>query len=297
MVQFHLLNGEEMDFSLYFHNHSGDETVCYKEVDGQKLFLSLYYPKQFRKDTKYPLFLMIHGGSWTSHGILPGQIQWCGDHLGFLARYYAEKGYVAASLDYRLLDRDGSNEKYELMDLWEDCADAVDYLQQHSDQYCLDLDYTVLLGESAGGYLAAALATFPWRRTISCKKLILVNSITTLLCSPWNSRIPLQSRHPALRNHSTLENSVLLSPLNHITNSTPDTLLLHGVEDKIVSLMHSFGFYEEMHQRNRNVQLHLLEKTGHAFLLAEYKQSQGSTLLAATKAIQLIDQWLAESGE
>ena len=95
------------DFKKFTACHSGDITEKYKSVDNIPLNVSLYFPKAFSPKCKYKTLLLIHGGSWETHKIFEDQNGiWQGDYLGFLARYYADKGFVPAKGSQRA-DRHG----------------------------------------------------------------------------------------------------------------------------------------------------------------------------------------------
>ena len=95
-----------------------------------------------------------------------------------------------------------------------------------------------------------------------------------------------------LMGQSRLEMAYLLSPTYHISNLTPQVLLLHGTADTVVRLRHSQSFYDEMCLHKRDAQLHLISDTEHAFLLAEYQLEKGKSLSAAAIAVEIIDNWL-----
>lgn len=287
MKKIHCLQDTEIDFSNCILNHSGDETVFYKEVEGVKLPLSFYYPPNYHADKRYPVFVFIHGGGWNSHKIFQEQHGWQGDYLGFLARYYAEKGFVAVSIDYRLLEEKGQKEHYQLIDLCKDCEDAVSYLVAHSENYGLDFNHSVVLGESAGGYLAAALATFAYEERPVFSHAILVNAITDLFDSHWKEYVPQTQK-------TNLEKAYMLSPLYRISSVMPKTLLIHGMEDSVVRPRHSQSFYDEMMLHNKECELHWIEETNHAFLLVEYMLEQNKTLAATSVSVKIIDKWLEQ---
>ena len=111
-----------MDFSREIARHSGDRNVVCKEVNGQKLLLSLFEPPEYGAERLYPLLVLVHGGGWQGRKIFADQADWTGDYLGFLARRYAEKGWLCASIDYRLMQENGQAPGYELIDLYEDCV-------------------------------------------------------------------------------------------------------------------------------------------------------------------------------
>ncbi len=288
---------KEIDLTDCIRNHSGDETVAYKTVEGKPLYVSLYYPDGYNPKEKYPVFVFVHGGGWAGRRIFADQEDWAGDHLGFLARYYARQGYVSVSIDYRLMQDNGQKDGSMLMDLYEDCVDALVYLKENERKYGLDFERSVLLGESAGGYMAAALITLPYLAHPMPQKAILVNAITDLLDSRWYQRVPEESHRPVLQGKSKVEIAHGLSPVYQISDGTPKTLLLHGTEDSVVYPGHSRSFYDEMCLHGREAELHLISDTDHAFLLAEYQLEKGKSLSAAAMAIEMIDCWLAENEE
>ena len=149
----------QCDFAPEIAAHSGDESVVYKRVGQEPLYLSLYFPPHGGQDGMRPILLLVHGGGWRGKKVFPEQPHWMGDYLGFLARYYAEQGYFCASIDYRLLGQPGPERENELIDLYEDCMDAAEYVRRHAADWHADARRMLVLGESAGGYLAAAMAT------------------------------------------------------------------------------------------------------------------------------------------
>ena len=269
----------------YIQRHSGDVTICYKTVGSENLCLSLYFPPQYSQETEetFPIFVMVHGGGWSSRKVFADQTNWAGDYLGYLARYYADKGFVAVSVDYRMLDGNNAG-PLSLMDLYEDCMDALVFLWENREQYHLDLECACLLGESAGGYLAAAMLTFPYRKSpFRFQRGILVNPITDLLDSKWGKYLSSD-----INKNNDDENRRCLSPLWQISADVCPILLMHGTEDHTVSLSHSQEFYRRMQMAQRYTELHLFEHTGHAFLLAEYSRK----IAAVSEAIGVIDSFI-----
>lgn len=110
MISYYSIEEKELDLSHAISFHSADVTVAYKEVAGNPVYLGYYLPTDFDQKNKYPLFVFVHGGGWSSHMIFSDQSQWQGDYLGYLARYYADKGFVCVSMDYRLA-RDGDRQQ------------------------------------------------------------------------------------------------------------------------------------------------------------------------------------------
>lgn len=290
------LPGKEIDFAPDIARHSGDRTVVYKEVNGQKLLLSLYEPPRYGQQDSYPLWVFVHGGGWQGRKVFGDQADWAGDYLGFLARRYAQEGYLCASVDYRLLREEGRAAGYELIDLCQDCADAVAWLKAHAGELRIDLSRTRVLGESAGGYLAAALITLPLCDRAFFRSAVLVNAITDLSDPRWGRYLAPDSAHPLLKGLSAEEKIALLSPVRHIARETCPTLLLHGAQDSVVYPFHSAEFHDLMTECGAQAELDYIEDTNHAFLLAEYMRERRSSLQAASAAVARIDEWRGGEG-
>ena len=296
MVHYRRLEETWEDFSAAMARHSGDETRIYKTVGDEALRISLYYPPAYEPARRYPLLALVHGGGWASRRVFPDQAEWAGDYLGFLARRYAERGCLCASIDYRLMRRDGQQAGYELIDLYEDCADAADYLSAHADMLGIDPQRTAVMGESAGGYLAAALVTLPLRDHSFFKTAILANPITDLFDPRWGARVAEESAHPVLAELSGPEKRALLSPVCQITEETCPTLLLHGACDSVVFPFHALKYHDLLAACGREARLDLIENTGHAFMLGEYVQENGRSLSALECGVRAMDEWLAARG-
>ena len=292
MVEYKDLVVEDIDLSDCEKRHSADKVIIYKTVGEEKVGLGLYYPKNYDKNNTYKLFVMVHGGGWQSHKIFEDQENWAGDHLGYLARYYAEKGFFVASIDYRLMRECGQPENYQIIDLYDDCFEAVEYLKSISKEYGFTFDNSIVLGESAGGYLAAALATFRFKGEPSFSKAILVNAITDFNDSNWYVRLPKKSNHPRIKDMSLDERCAFLSPVRNIDETTCKTLLIHGACDSCVYPRNSQSFYDEMHHYKRECDLVWIKDTNHAFLLDEYYKAAGLSLKACYVGINTINEWL-----
>lgn len=254
--------------------HSADKTVCYKTVAGEALSLALFLPQG-----KPPLrtLLLIHGGGWRSRKIFEDQSCWQGDYLGFLARYFADRGWLCACIDYRLMRGHGQEPGFGLAELTQDCVDAAAYLLENAEEFGADPRTLSLLGESAGGYLAARASL-----ALPVHSLILVNPITDLTIDDWSSYAP--------ENWSFQERSAA----HLIRQDMPQTLLLHGTDDTVVLPEHSKRFAQKMLEAGNPCALHFLEHARHAFLLAEYYP--GGTDCCET-AMQIIQNHLNSEGE
>lgn len=143
-------------------NYSGRE---------QPLLLNIAYPVNDEvPPCGRPLMIIIHGGAFVQGSKDDAVLDnWLQD--------FAKKGYVAASVDYRLGMFQPAEfitcnlDKYECLSMadtieWhralyrsvQDVAGAIRFLVGHKDEYRIDPDNVFLIGESAGGFIAMGVA-------------------------------------------------------------------------------------------------------------------------------------------
>ena len=113
-----------------------DEHV-YDVVDGENLTLDLYRPAF--AEGSLPVVVVVHGGGWTD-----------GDkrELPDLNEYLASRGYVVASIEYRLAPR------WPFPAAQEDVSAAIDYVKDLAHTHSLNPERIALIGRSAGGQVA-----------------------------------------------------------------------------------------------------------------------------------------------
>jgi len=114
--------------------------LAYAAHDRTRLVGDLYLPKAL---TKAPIMIAIHGGGWRG-----GSRGFYGHWGSFLARH----GYALFTIDYRL----GKSGVYPAAIF--DVKAAVQFVRAKAAEFDVDPDRIGLMGDSAGGYLAAMLA-------------------------------------------------------------------------------------------------------------------------------------------
>ncbi len=116
------------------------------------LDMDIYYPKEPVMQSRRPLLLLIHGGAFYN-----GDKQ----DIGYpeMGRHFAERGYVVASIDYRLgfkpLAPDVDRAGYRAL---QDAHAAVCYLIDNADEFGIDTTRFFAAGTSAGAITALNLA-------------------------------------------------------------------------------------------------------------------------------------------
>jgi acetyl esterase/lipase len=109
-----------------------------------------------------PLIVYVHGGAFvlgSKNDIRCGGTSPCNPLTSLPALgMQVNRGYVLASIDYRLLTTGGGNRHpYQV----EDIKLAVKWLRANAATFHIDPDQIVLAGHSAGGHLAALAALTP----------------------------------------------------------------------------------------------------------------------------------------
>ncbi|MBD2757563.1 alpha/beta hydrolase [Spirosoma validum] len=113
------------------------------DFDVDRNVLDVYQPNQ-RQAIGRPVVVFIHGGAWDSGSK---------NLYAFIGRRLAKQGVVAVLINYRLAP------SVTVPDMADDCARAVIWTQTHIAEYGGDPSRIFVMGHSAGGGLAALIAT------------------------------------------------------------------------------------------------------------------------------------------
>ena len=126
----------------------GAKVEVYKTIGDTKLNLYIYEPKGHQASDKTPAIVFFFGGGWTSGS--PTQFEHHCQHL-------PERGMVAITADYRVASRN-QNTADECV---KDAKAAMRWIRQNALKLGIDANRVAAGGGSAGGHLAAAVATLP----------------------------------------------------------------------------------------------------------------------------------------
>jgi para-nitrobenzyl esterase len=130
--------------------------VVYGEAPGkdgslEQLTLDLYRPRG-DTETSRPVVIWVHGG-----GFRTGDKGW----MSLYARAFAERGYVSASINYRLLNDAESEEGGNIeavIAAKRDAQAAVRWFRRYADAFRIDPDRISIGGSSAGAVTSLAVA-------------------------------------------------------------------------------------------------------------------------------------------
>jgi acetyl esterase/lipase len=126
-----------------------EKDIVYGEAGGQKLQMDLYYPSAKIPETPTACIVCIHGGAWRGGSRGDGAL---------VALALAAKGFVCASISYRLFDPVKRKQNTWPAQL-DDVQLAVRFLRKDPKRFGIDPGRIGAIGFSAGGHLAALLGT------------------------------------------------------------------------------------------------------------------------------------------
>ena len=196
-----------------------DAMWTYKEVDGKALQLSVFLPEEYETSTEsFPTFVVYHGGSWAV-----GEANW---HYPD-CEYWAQRGMIAVSVDYRLSQRDGVKVPLECV---KDAKSAVRFLRKNAARLKVDPDKMVVAGGSAGGQLAAAMATLTsLEKNDDCYDL-------SISCEP----------NAVILYNPYFKCEASLSPPNFLRAGLPPFITFLGSEDPAITVESMVEFHEAL---------------------------------------------------
>ncbi len=190
-------------------------TEIFKVRDGVELHY--FAPATPRVPGSNVAHLYIHGGSWKG-GSPKGFYRW--------SRYLAEHGVSAFALKYRLVNRENGGKPTICV---EDAKSGMRWLRANAKKLGIDPERIAVSGNSAGGHLAAALATIEGFNHPSDDLSLKATPNLLLLGSP------------VLDTSKWL--GVDLSPMHNLNKNLPNTLAIMGDSDPVISMksMEVFG--------------------------------------------------------
>jgi len=181
---------------------------------------------------------------------------------------------VIASVEYRT-----ANESLFPSQV-EDIKSAIRFLKARAEFFGIDPNRIGIMGESAGGHLAALVGTSNGVSKFERGENLEYGSEVKSVCA-WYPPVDLQLTGSDVDGkdpfHGNPPQNLLLginlqlhpeqaedaNPKSYLRRDCPPFLLLHGDLDKVVPVSHSIGLYEAIEQNGTPVELHILRGAGH----------------------------------
>lgn len=186
----------------------------------------IYYPDTTEK---HPAVLLIHGGGWMAGS--RNELEWFGNYL-------AMNGVVAISIDYRLV-----NEFTNATVQYSDIKNALQVIIQNQQYLNIDENRIGVLGGSAGGHLAAMLAT---ESNTPIKAAVILWGPTNL---NDESNVSVQGKQIYQRyiHYSPFMNKKEFSPYYRLNSSMcRNWLIIHGDLDELVPTNQSIAMHNKL---------------------------------------------------
>ena len=246
-----------------------EEGIEYTNPDDQHLQLNLARPKT--GDGPFPAVICIHGGGFRA-----------GKRDGYndLCVRLAERGYVAATISYRLAP------KYQFPAAVHDTKAAVRWMRANAKKYHVDPARIGVTGGSAGGHLAQFLgvtANVPQFEGTGGNPE--QSSAVTCVVNVYGPSDFTKSYGKSVDAHEVLplwfggnlETKLALhiqgSPLYWVTPNAAPTLCIHGTEDKYVAHEQAVWLVDKLKASAVEAELLTLEGAGHGFKGADAEKA------------------------
>ena len=226
--------------------------VVYGHKHGMALTFDVYKPKQANGAG----ILFIVSGGWYSSWRPPEQsIGWFKPML--------DKGFTVFAV------RHGSSPKYVIPEIIEDVRRSVRFIRLRANDFGVAPDRLGVAGASAGGHLSLMLGTASDKGDPNAKDEVLrgTDRVAAVVAyfPPTDLRawVNKSTDYPALNFEE--EKAADCSPLLHVSEDDPPTLLIHGDKDELVPIDHSENILAEFKKQKVTSELLVIKDAGHGF--------------------------------
>ena len=264
-------NGSIPNYQNRGETEQAEITDCIRLSLVQQPDIAVYLPP--KRCATGEAFLICPGGSY---GVL--SYDWEGVQI---AKWLNSKGIAGIIVKYRL-PNSKSNIVGHLSPLL-DVKRAMRLARHHAEEWNFKKDKIGVIGFSAGGHLAATLATCfdegdkaasdPIEKE-SCRPDFAGLIYPVITMAP--PHVHENSRNNLIRSDAADEIVTQYSNELNVGENTPPCFIIHAADDDIVKVENSILMYQALKNKNISVEMHLYPFGGHGFSLAigkEYLQT------------------------
>jgi len=221
----------------------------YKKSDMYKeLKLYIEIPEDNKKDRACIIF--FHGAGFSNNKANASQFQ---HH----AKYFISKGFVTIRAEYRPLDLEGL---FSPIASLHNAKSAIRWIRENSEMLRIDPEKIVAAGASAGGYLCLCCAMVECFNDPEDNILISPKPNATVIFNGGVDSDGLIKLFPELS-----EDLRIASPVKHIKEDLPPSILFHGTEDVNIPIKDITDFTETNNRIGNITKLVTFEGLGHGF--------------------------------
>jgi len=252
---------------------AGAKVAVYKTTEdskGEEVKLNIYIfnPSDHKETDKRAAIVFFFGGGWN--GGSPNQ-------FAKQCEYLASRGMVAMTADYRVLSRQGT----KAIACVSDGKSAVRWIRQNAEKLGVDPDKIVSGGGSAGGHVGACTGVIKTLDEETEDSSISSVPNAMVLFNPALVLAPVEGLEVSKERKAKMAglkkrvgaDPKTISPLHHVTNGLPPTIIFHGKKDKTVPYRTVEAFTEAMVKAGNRCELKGYEGQGHGFF--NFKRKDG----------------------
>lgn len=238
------------------------ETVSVTATDGMRVPAQLFLPTDYEAGRQYPAVIFLHGGSRRQ--MLEGfHYSSYYSNAYALNQYFATRGYIALSLNYRsgigygLEFREaedyGVSGGSEVRDLF----GAGEYLRDRPD---VDGDRIGLWGGSYGGYLTA--------HGLAQRSDLFAVGVDIHGVHNWNTELPTFAPwYDSTHYENIAKLAFQSSPMNYVEGWEDPVLFIHGDDDRNVPFEETVDMIEALRKKEVYFEQLVFPDEVHGFLL------------------------------
>lgn len=233
------------------------QRVVYKSIGDRSLNLHIFNPEGHQPSDTRAAFITFHGGGWVNRDAR---------YFYPFADYFAKKGLVGISVEYRLHNKETG---VSVFDCVKDARTAVRYIRSHAAELGIDPNKIIVSGGSAGAHLAAGTALFDEVNESSDDLSVSPTPNVLVLYYPV-----IDTSTEGYGNEKIGDRWKELSPVDNVHENLPPTLVLHGTGDTVTPYVGAQRFEQKMLEAGNPCQLISHEGGVHGYFIFDLELFQ-----------------------
>lgn len=195
-----------------------------------------------------------------------------------IAKWLNDNGIAGIILKYRLPSDLIMNDK--TIGPLQDAQEAMRIIRRNAAEWNINPGKVGVIGFSAGGHLASTLSThysenlYPLIDSVGARPdfSLLIYPVITMdnTFTHGGTRRSLLGGNPSEDAIKRFSNEM------QVDDKTPPTFLIHSTDDKAVPVKNSIVYYEALLKNNITAEMHIFQKGGHGYGLAEKRGTESA---------------------